>query len=298
MPYVGQLAALSTALLWAVCALSFEAAGRRIGSMTVNLVRLVMAWGMFAVYGLVMRGLALPTDATGEMWLWLGLSGLVGFFLGDLCLFRAFLLIGPRLALLIMSLAPPMTALIGWAALGERLTVWNWLGMGITLAGVSWVVSERKVEAAVSTWKVTPWGVLLALIGAAGQAVGMVLAKKGLGDYDPFAAAQIRVTSAIAGFALLFVALRWYPRVFRSLRDGRAMALTAFGAAVGPFVGVSLLLFSLKHLPSGLAQTFVATMPVIVLPLTIVVYKERVSLRAWLGVGLAVGGVAMLFLAP
>ena len=92
----GELAALGTASCWVVSALSFEAAGKRVGSLSVNLIRLVMAFVPLSLYGLITRGLAFPIDAEPRAWGWLGLSGMIGFVIGDLCLFRAFVMIGQR----------------------------------------------------------------------------------------------------------------------------------------------------------------------------------------------------------
>jgi len=301
MMYLGELAGLGTTFCWAISALTFEAAGRRIGSVAVNFIRLVMALGMLMVWGLLLsdRHLAFPTDASSEQWFWLGLSGLVGFFLGDLCLFRAFIMIGPRLSTLVFTLAPPMTAVLGWVVLGETLAWWHCVGMGVTLCGVAWVVAEGRVNAArVSVWKASVLGVALAFLGALGQAGGNVLGKKGMMDYDVSACVQIRVMAALPAFAVLFLVMRWYPRVVRGVRDSRAMSLMTVGALAGPVVGVSLLFLSIRELTAGVAQTFVAVLPVVILPFTIVLYKERVSRRAVLGALVAVAGVAVLFITP
>jgi len=120
--------------------------------------------------------LAFPTDATLEIWLLLALSGFVGFFLADLCLFKALVMIGPRLTMLVQSLTPPITAVISWLFLGDRLSAGNCLGMTLTLTGIVWVVMERPEQS-----KETPspghlrTGLLLAVLAAVGQAVGFVL---------------------------------------------------------------------------------------------------------------------------
>jgi len=44
MSHLGEFAALLTAMFWTVTALAFEAASRRIGSMAVNLLRLVIGF--------------------------------------------------------------------------------------------------------------------------------------------------------------------------------------------------------------------------------------------------------------
>lgn len=299
VPY-GEIAALGTALCWTVSSLAFSAAGQRIGSLALNLIRLVMAFGYLVAFCWIRRGLPLPTDATSDAWAWLSLSGLVGFVLGDLCLFRAFLLIGPRLSMLVMSLAPPITALTGWLLLGETLTPLDWGGMMLTLSGVAWVVlekgrSEGEIEGDDSAKAHPRSGLALAFLGAVGQAVGLVLSKLGMKDYDPFAATQIRVIAGTLGIAALFFALRWWGRVLKGVRHREGMALAALGAFAGPFLGVSLSLIAVQRAQTGVVATIMATVPVLIIPVMVLVYKEKVSTRAVLGAVVAVGGVALLW---
>ena len=291
----GELAAMATAVLWTGSAVFFETAGRRIGSLNVNLLRLLLASGFLAVQGLVVHGRALPLDAPLEAWGWLSLSSLAGFVIGDLCLFRALVVIGARLSMLIMALAPLMTSLFGWAALGETLSGTQFLGMMVTLAGIAWAVLETGNGDGLTgpgKWK----GVALALLGAAGQAGGLVLSKLGLADWhDPFAAAQIRVLTGVAGFTLILTAIHWWPKFALALKDRRGVAFTTAGAIVGPFLGVSMSLLAVQLTQAGVASTIMATTPVLILPVVIFVKRERVSPRAAFGAVMAVAGVAVLF---
>lgn len=293
-PLLGEFAALGTACCWAATAMAFESAGRRIGSLPVNLIRLVIGFCFLSLLVWITRGRPLPTDATTHAWLFLGLSGLVGFAFGDLCLFRAFVLIGSRLSVLIMSLVPPVTAILGWLVLGETLGARELLGMALTVAGVTWVVRERTPHAD-GARRPPATGVLLALGGALGQAGGLILSKIGIAGYDPFAANQIRVLAGIAGFSVMFTAFRVWPRVFDALRQPAAMSRTAFGAFFGPFLGVSLSLVAVAHAPAGVAATIMAMSPVILLPATRLRRHEEVSRRALLGALVAVAGTALLF---
>lgn len=296
---LGQLLALGTAFCWVVSSLAFEQAGRRIGSIPVNLIRLCMAMAMLSAYGVLRRGQPLPLDADGSAWTWLLLSGLVGFFIGDLALFRAFLLIGARLSMLIMSLAPPMTAIIGWLFLGERIGWIGLLGMSVTLSGIAWVIAERRGDPA-EHHHASRRGVLLAVIAAFGQAAGVVIGKHGMHQdgelIDPFAATQIRVIAGIVAFVALVGLARDWTRIGHGLRDRRAMALMLLGALAGPFVGVSLVMWSVQLIPSGVSQTLVSTVPVLMIPYAVYVRREPVSLRAVLGAMVTVAGVAMLML--
>jgi drug/metabolite transporter (DMT)-like permease len=295
-PYPGETAALATAFCWTFTAMAFEAAGKRVGSLSVNLLRLGFATVLLALFGLAVRGMPLPLDATPHAWVWLAVSGLVGLFVGDGCLFRALVLIGPRLSTLVMSLAPPFAAVLGWFVLGEKLSALDCVGMGLTLFGVSWVVLERSPGLGGNVRRATLPGVLFALVGAAGQGGGLVLSKLGMEKYDAFAATQIRVFAGILGFSVLFLFLRWWPRVFEAVRNRPAMGYTMVGAFFGPFLGVSLSLLAVKFIATGVAQTFMSIVPVLIIPFVVVLHKEKVSLRAVAGAVLAVAGVIVLFL--
>lgn len=295
---VGPLAAVGAASCWAITALAFEAAGRRIGALTLNLVRLVIAFGFLSLAGWLSRGLALPLDASPHAWIWLGVSGLAGFVFGDFCLYKSYLELGPRLSTLMMALVPPITAVIGWLVLGEVLAPRDLLGMTLTVGGIGWAVLERRPRpgAALIQGHATPRGLALGFGGALGQAVGLILSKVGIGAYDAFAATQVRVLAGIAGFSLLFVILRWWPRVPAAVRDARAMGFATLGAFFGPFLGVSLSLMAVRATVAGVAASLMALTPVLIIPLVVLLRGERVGIGGVLGALVAVGGAALLFL--
>jgi drug/metabolite transporter (DMT)-like permease len=294
--HIGEFAALGTALCWTMSATSFESAGRRVGSVPLNLVRLVMALVLHASLNLLRHGSPVPLDASAHGWFWLAASGLVGFCMGDLCLFRAFVVLGARLAVLMLALVPPITALLGWGFLHEHLSSRDLVGMGITLAGVVWVILERKRSVDGRHERHPASGILLGLGGATGQAVGLILSKFGMRGYDALASTEIRVIAGLAGFAIIFLLAGWWPRVFTAIRDGKAMVQAGIGAFFGPFLGVSLSLVAVQHTASGIAATIMALVPVLIIPVVVFVYGERVSPRAIGGAALAVGGTVVLFL--
>lgn len=294
--YAGELAALATACCWTITSMSFEAAGKRIGSLSLNGIRLTLALGFLTLWCWIRRGQALPLDASGHAWVWLSMSGVIGFAVGDLCLFRAFILIGARLSMLMMSLVPPITALVAWALMGEQLSGLEWLGMGLTIAGVSWVVMERRKDEKGRPISAPIKGVLLGLGGAAGQAMGLVLSKYGIRDYDAFAGTWIRVLAGLVSFALIYSIMGWWPRVRSAFRHKSGMAYTGLGAFFGPFLGVSLSLVAIQRTHAGVAATLMALVPVLILAPAHFITKEDISPRAVAGAVLAVAGSALLFL--
>jgi drug/metabolite transporter (DMT)-like permease len=193
-------------------------------------------------------------------------------------------------------LAPPMAALIGYLMLGERIPLTGWVGMVVTLGGIVWVVSERlKEEDPRALRRVTVSGIMLGVVAAMGQAVGAVFSKRGMqGGYPPAASTQIRALAGIVCFAVMLTVIGYLPRVFASLKKPAAMGQMTFGAFVGPFIGVTLFHAALQRVQTGVAQTITATIPVLIIPFVIVLYKEHVTRRAIFGSVMTVVGVAIL----
>jgi len=300
--HLGELAALTTAVFWAVSSLAFTRAGRRIGALALNLIRLMMALGFSMLLALLLHGTPLPLDASAAQWGWLSLSGLVGFVFGDLCLFQAFVLLGPRLALLLMATAPPMTALLGWYMLGETLSLTAIAGMSLTLAGIAWVLLARPAEATPIGQEPRPSslrrGIWLGLGGALGQAGGLVLSKLGMGDYDAFSATQLRILAGLAGFAAIYTVIGFWPRFRAACLDRVALRQAAFGALLGPFLGVSLSLIAVQRTNTGIAASIMATTPLLVIPLSAWIDHEKIRWPDLAGAVLAIVGVALLFQGP
>lgn len=300
--YIGELAALLTAFFWTITSMSFESAGKKVGSLSVNLIRLVIAFLIYCLVNYFRRGLFLPIDAGTERWGWLAVSGLVGFVFGDLFLFQSYVIIGARVAMLIMALAPPITALVGWIVLGEVLSPMNWLGMIITLLGISIVILKREKQEVDSdkrlkiTTSYSFKGILLAFGGAIGQGVGLVLSKKGMGDYDAFAASHIRVIAGMFGFALIILFTGKFGKVRHALRHTSAMKRIGLGSVFGPFLGVSFSLIAIQHTQAGIAATLMAIVPVLIIPPAILFFHEKVNWKEILGAVITVGGVAIFFL--
>lgn len=300
--HIGELAALLTAMFWTVTALAFEAASRKLGSLVVNLLRLIIGFCFLTLFVYFYRGSLLPLDASPRTWFYLSVSGLIGFVFGDLCLFQAFVVIGARVSMLMMALAPPLTALIGWIILGEKLHLVSWIGMALTLSGIALVVLKKHAKDETISgipkmkFNYPIWGILLGFGGALGQAGGLVLSKFGMKGYDTFAATQIRVIAGIIGFSVLFFSLRLWKEAFRGLTYRKPMLQLTLGAFFGPFLGVSFSLISIKYADTGIAATIMALVPVLIIPPSMLIYKEKVTPREIIGAILAVSGVAIFFL--
>lgn len=299
MTYLGEIAALTTALCWSFTSIFFTLAGRQVGSVTLNRLRLIMAT-IFLTLTHWLLATPLPFNAEPERWFWLGLSGVIGLVLGDAFLFQAYVWIGPRLGMLMMSSVPVMSTLLAWIFLGETLAANQIAGVLLTVGGIAWVVLERTGGHSQQTENPNYlWGILFGLGAAGGQALGLILAKKGLGgDFPALSGNFIRMLVAML-VMWSFTLLRGQAGpTLRRLGSRPQATLTIMGGALtGPFLGVWMSLVAIQLTQVGIASTLMALPPIFLLPIGRYVFKEQISGRAIIGTLVAVMGVALLFLA-
>ena len=294
--HLGEFAALLTAFFWTITSLAFESASNKIGSVAVNILRLFIAFAFLSVFNLIRRGFLLPIDATSENWIWLSLSGLIGFVFGDLFLFKSYTMIGSRFSMLIMTLVPPITAFFSFIILGERLTLFHYLGMTLTFIGIAMAIFSRSGKGERFSLKLSPMGIVYAIGGAIGQALGLVLSKFGMKNYDPFSATQIRIIAGIFGYILLVTFMSRWGNVLRATYNKSGMMLTTVGAFFGPFLGVSFSLVAIKYTEAGIASTIMALVPVFIIIPAVILFKQKVTISEILGAIVSVAGVALFFL--
>jgi len=293
-PHLGELAALSTAILWSITPVLFTLAGRHVPALGVNLFRTATASLLLVATHWILSGHPWPGPAARPYLPDLALSGLVGLAVGDTLLFQSYAWIGPRLATLLMALAPVMSAGMAGIVLEERLAPRALLGMGLALAGVALVVREHRTVDLRIQPRHRRLGVLFALGAAACQAGGAVLSKRGMLGVDPLSATLVRMVSGTAVMLLGSLLSGQLLRAIPGLRGTRFLMLALCASILGPYLGVWLSLVSLKHTETAVALTLMAMSPILVIPLSARIFGEHTSSRALLGTVLAVAGVAVL----
>ena len=309
MNYLGETLSLVVAVSWTVTALFADKASHRLGSMTANVIRLVLASLFLGILLWITTGHPYPVHADGKAWLWLALSALVGYVFGDWCLFNCYLSIGARFGQIFMTLAPPMAAIAGWCILGESLSWKSWLAMAVTLSGIALCILGRTGEHRIG-FALPVKGVLLGLGAGLGQGVGLVLSKVGLQHYAdivpadapalmdtmlPFASTMIRALVGGVGFLCLMALQKDLPRLKAAAKDAVGMKYALIMTFFGPVFGVSLSLMAVRYTDAGIASTLMALTPVLILLPYALIYKEKIKVRELIGVAVSMAGVALFF---
>lgn len=299
MPFVGELAALGTSLCFAFSSILFTISSREVGSLAVNRLRLLIALLLVMLLHTLSFGTPIPINAGNERWFWLGVSGFVGLALGDAFLFQAFIFIGPRISMLLMALAPVLSAVLGWLFLGEGLTAQEIVGIAITIGGIMLVIAERGVEKETKAVDRRHYilGLLCGLGGAAGQAGGLLLSKLGLaGGFPALSGNLIRLLVAMVAIWLLAIVNRQLVSTYQAVRTHpRAMRFLSGGTVLGPVLGVWLSLIAVQNANLGVASTLSSLTPIFLIPISYFLFKERITRQAVLGTIIAFVGVVLLF---
>jgi len=304
MAYLGELISIGVAFSWTATALLSEYGSKRLGNLTLNVLRMLLALPFSMVLFWVVMGSPLPAGGSAEAYGWMLLSGLVGYVIGDFCLFQCYIIIGSRYGQLFMTLAPLAAALMAWVTLGQQMTFVSVLAMLVTLAGIGISVLGRGEHHKVSL-KLPLNGVLFAVGAALCQGVGLVLSKIGMDHYDtsqipawlvPFSANFFRCIAGIIGFTLLLYFREGFAPLREAFHDAKGMTVATTTTIFGPFIGVGFSLMAVQYTSAGIASTLMALTPIIIILPSYWLFHEKITWKAILGAVISVVGVSLFFL--
>jgi drug/metabolite transporter (DMT)-like permease len=293
--FIGESAALSAAILWAISSVIYSRLGLKISPLQLNLYKGIIAIALIAIT-LLIQGTALVNLSTSTVVL-LTISGMIGIGLGDTAYFSALNSLGARRTLLLETSSPPMGALLALIFIGEQLAYSSWCGIFLTILGIAWVISERNP---VDQLSVSPQGIMWGILAAIAQALGAVISRYALiqSAVSPLESTLIR----LIGGTVIVIGLLFLPVTKQNMQtkmqwqlSRRSLGVIAVAAFGSTYLGIWLQQISLKFAPTGIAQTFLATSPIFILPI-VALQGEKISLRAILGVVVSLAGIALMFI--
>ncbi len=293
---MGQIFALLTALCWAQNSIIYSYLGKKVGSDAVTHIRLWLALPIIIIVNYLFTGSLFPFDIQLRSLIYISISGFFGFFIADLFIFRAFVDIGARESLVIMTTSPIFSIVFSWIFLGENLSIVTIGGILVILSGVIWVVfEENKGETGKKEHHIR--GLIFALLGALTQAIGLIFVKKGMmAGVHPVTANLIRICAGLIGLVLYSSIRGKFLKDFARLNNLKFFTLLLLAVVVGPILGIILSMFALKMAPVGVVTTLMQVSPIMLLPVDIFIFRKKVSIGAIAGTILAVLGAVILFL--
>lgn len=313
--YIGEIISLTVAISWTATAMFAEVASKRMGSLPLNVLRMILSLLFLGILLWCFTGSPLPLYADSKTWIWLSLSGFVGYVLGDFCLFNSYILIGSRFGQLLMTLSAPTAAIFGWILLGEQMSWLAILGMVVTMTGISMSILNRSGDDGHHHvhLQLPAKGLFFGCCAGIGQGAGLVLSTQGLMCYKdslaangitegtilfliPFTATAIRAITGLVGFSVWTVLKGQTRQLAHAVTDKKGMLFTLLATLTGPFIGVSLSLMATLYTATGIAQTIMATTPVLILLPSYLFFHQRITLKEIIGAVVAVIGVTLFFI--
>lgn len=305
----GELLSLLVAVMWTFTALFAEVASKRMGTLVLNVWRMLLTILLLGIVLWWTCGKPWPQYASTDVWKWFLASGFMGFVFGDYCLFNAYIVMGSRFGQLFMTLASPFAAIAAWFMMGETMSLLALLGMIVTLSGIG-ISIMGKDDAGARHLKLPRKGVLLGIGAGMGQGIGLVLSKQGLMHYAaeipaeatdvaammPFAGTQIRAIMGLIGFGATLLFLGKWRNMLRFFTDVRGAAAAMGAILLGPFFGVSLSLMAVGMTNTGVAQTLMSLTPILILWPSRMMFGTKVSIQEVVGAVIAVAGASLFFL--
>ncbi len=305
----GELLSLLVAVMWTFTALFAEVASKRMGTLVLNVWRMLLTILLLGIVLWWTCGKPWPQYASTDVWKWFLASGFMGFVFGDYCLFNAYIVMGSRFGQLFMTLASPFAAIAAWFMMGETMSLLALLGMIVTLSGIG-ISIMGKDDAGARHLKLPRKGVLLGIGAGMGQGIGLVLSKQGLMHYAaeipaeatdvaammPFAGTQIRAIMGLIGFGATLLFLGKWRNMLRFFTDVRGAAAAMGAILLGPFFGVSLSLMAVGMTNTGVAQTLMSLTPILILWPSRMMFGTKVSMQEVVGAVIAVTGASLFFL--
>ena len=319
MNYLGEIISLTVAFSWTVTALFAEVGSKRLGALQLNVIRMVLSLIFLGGTLWWFTGAPYPQYAGGKAWLWLSLSGFVGYLFGDYCLFNSYVIIGSRFGQLFMTLAPPTAAIAGWIMLEEKMELQALAGMLVTLTGIGISVFNKgtgdnegtgKKLSGKLTLKLPLKGVLFGIGAGVGQGIGLVLSKVGMNYYEasipagqeqvammlPFASTFIRAVTGATGFLAVMGLQKKLHTLVAVAKDRKGMNAAVWATVTGPFIGVSLSLMAVRYTEAGIASTLMALTPVLILWPAHMIFGQKVTFKEVIGAIISVAGVSLFFI--
>uniref|UniRef100_A0AB33IWV3 EamA domain-containing protein n=1 Tax=Prevotella sp. GTC17254 TaxID=3236794 RepID=A0AB33IWV3_9BACT len=309
--YIGEIISIGVAFSWTIAALSSEVGSKRLGIFVMNVWRMSLALLFSILLCWILLGTPFPVYADTQAWIWLLLSGAVGYFFGDWCLYNSYLTIGSRYGQLFMTLAPMFAALAAWVALGQVLSWGSLLAMTVTMAGIAISILGRSQNKRGLSIDLPTKGILYGIGAGMGQGVGLVLSKIGLDHYTanvpsdvlpqievflPFSANLIRCIAGLTLFSTWLLLRGEGERFKQSMHNGKGMLAMLIAVLSGPFIGVGFSLLAVQYTAAGIASTLMAISPIMILLPTYYMFHQPITLRVVLGAVISVIGVSLFFI--
>lgn len=287
LPYMGEVCALLTAVIWAAAVIFFKKSGEKVHPVALNLFKNILSIVLIFPTMLI-AGAELLRPAPASEYLLMLLSGALGIGIADTMFFISLNLLGAGLTAIVDCMYSPLMIIMSMLWLAERLSVFQVLGVLMIVSAVL-TGSQAKGIGSVSRRNLV-LGIVIGVAGLAIMVVGLVIVKPLLERSPLLWATEIRL---FGGCIVLAVILIVYPKrreVIRSLITSGRWGYTVSGSFLGAYLSMITWLAGMKFTTVSVASALNQTSNIFVFIFAAVFLREAVNLRRIIGICLAIAG--------
>jgi len=294
----GEIAALATAVSWAGSCQVHTLVVRQVGTLSMLVARVPLFVCFMALISFVSQT---STNTPVDGLIFISVSACMVIVAGDLLLYYACVTIGPRLAVLILSMSSCFTAIAGYVFLGETIGIIGIAGILTAIGGVAFVTLESGENISSDLAFISPSqkkkGFAAAWCAALALSAGFLFLKMGLlAGISPIWSSFLRI--AIGGAIIWCIALarQQLLSTLRTTWTNLSIVKVLFFACCISAIGNVLAPVAMYYTETGIAATLIGLQPVIIIPISALIDRTIPSPRAIIGTLIAFAGIAMIFL--
>jgi drug/metabolite transporter (DMT)-like permease len=288
---MGELLALLTALIWAAAVILLKRSGESVPPFALNLFRVTVS-SVLLLPTAFLAGQASVTSASLSDILLLVASGAIGVAISDTLFHASLNRIGAGISAIIDCLYSPLTVLLAFLALNERLSTLQLVGLALVLGGV-FAAARHEPPHGVAPRQVAV-GVVWGVLAMVALAVGIVIAKPVLDRSTLLWAATVRQVGCLAVMLPVALLSRRRAQILGALRPSSVWLHSLPGAVLGSYLGLICWIGGLKYTKVGVAAILNQSSTIYILILAAIFLKEPFTRRKLLASLVALAGIILV----
>ncbi len=293
--FMGKLFALLCAILWATAVILFKKSGEKTSPTALNLFKSVVAvvfvFPLFLIEDVSSN--IVQTD-WAELWL-LIISGIIGIAIADSLFFKSLNMIGAGLTAIVDCSYSPMTILLSYLFLSERISI-SMIGGSLLVALAVVIGAYQKGNRGLDLLN-TVKGIILGLLAIFFILTSVILMKPVLETKSIFFVTEIRLVAGLIGIGLIISFRKNRKQIFKSAFD-RTNFKYAFPAAfLGNVLSMTFWIAAFKLTNINSAAILNQTNTIFIIIMASLFLKEIFTVRKLIATMLAIGGSLIVILA-
>jgi drug/metabolite transporter (DMT)-like permease len=288
---VGEFLALLTALIWAAAVILLKRSGETVPPFALNLFRVTVSIALLVPTAVLAGQASISSASLSDIGL-LVASGALGVAVSDTLFHASLNRIGAGISAIIDSLYSPLTVLLAFLVLNERLSALQLGGMALVLGGVS-AAARHEPPHGVAPRQVAV-GVALGVFAMFALAVAIVIAKPVLDRSPLMWAVTVRQVGCLAVMLPIALVSRRRTQILGALRPSRVWLHSLPGALLGSYLGLMCWIGGLKYTKVGVATILNQSSTIYILILAAIFLREPFTRRKLVASAVALAGIVLV----